>query len=177
MTSVTPSGSIEQQLPVASRTRTLRRQSGRRRFLSTLAGTAGAVAGVGILRSTTSPVAVTAQSSADPLVGSWAYDIAVTSPDLSPLPVPPLKGLITFHADGTVVETFTQQDVQPPALRHVGSHGVWSALGTNTYTFTLMWFLVGDEDRFPWLFGAHTGAHHRQQRREQLDREVFHYAN
>jgi hypothetical protein len=146
MTSVTPSGNLDQRLPTPALT--LRRQSGRRRFLSALASSAGAIAGVGILRSAAAPVVATAQSSVDALVGSWAYDIAVTTPDFTPVPVPPLKGLITFHGDGTVVETFTQQDVQPPALRHVGSHGAWTALGGSAYTFTLMWYLVGDDAIF-----------------------------
>ncbi|MGB7924501.1 MAG: hypothetical protein WCF57_14765 [Pyrinomonadaceae bacterium] len=86
----------------------------------------------------------------EPIIGSW--EATFTSVE-RPLPYPPIPALLTFTADGTVVETdgsLIVPVVNPdePTLYASPSHGVWRKIGTNLYEVKFESMFVNSEAKF-----------------------------
>jgi hypothetical protein len=103
----------------------------RRRFLSlaVAGGTALAAAAGG------APVEPAAAQAADPLVGSWMSVYHRSTGEL-------LSGLLTFHADGTVINATSDQ------LSGSTSHGHWRSLGRGEYAYSVMRIEIDPEGNF-----------------------------
>jgi hypothetical protein len=77
------------------------------------------------------------------LVGSWSGTATATS-----VPLPPLKDLITFTNDGSVLEThrsYLKESPLGPVLATSG-HGSWARTGANEYAATLAIIYEGAPD-------------------------------
>jgi hypothetical protein len=88
---------------------------------------AGAMAATAALLSPTAALAKTTKASQG-IVGSWLA--TVTAPSLN------LKALLTFHQDGTLVES-TQGDDAPPDLSTPG-YGAWVNTGSDEVAMTFI---------------------------------------
>lgn len=77
------------------------------------------------------------------LVGSWSGTATATS-----VPLPPLKDLITFTTDGSVIEAhraYLKESPLGPVLATPG-HGSWARSGANEYAATLAIIYEGAPD-------------------------------
>jgi hypothetical protein len=95
-------------------------KSSRRKVLGMIAA-GGIAAAAG---STTNPVEVSAQS-LDPLVGAWMSTYHRSTGEI-------LTGLVTFHDNGTVINSTSDH------LSGGTSHGSWSSLGNGQYAYSVL---------------------------------------
>jgi hypothetical protein len=95
-------------------------RSTRRRLLALAA--AGGTAAAIVTASRSGPVL--AQSN-EPLVGTWISVLTRTTGDV-------FSALLTFHADGTVVNATSDHAAGTP------SHGHWQSLGNGQYAYSVM---------------------------------------
>ncbi len=64
----------------------------------------------------------------DPLVGSWSATVTLRDcASGNPLPAPPFRAIVVFHAGGTVSEA------SGPSVRRTPSFGTWSRLSRRLY--------------------------------------------
>ena len=107
------------------------RRPTRRQLLSLarVSGTIAAVAATGL-----NAESVLAQAN-DPLVGSWMSIFHRSTGEV-------LSGLLTFHADGTVINATSDQLTGSP------SHGHWRSLGSGQYSYSVMRLNVDADGNF-----------------------------
>jgi hypothetical protein len=102
------------------------------------------------------------------LVGSWLE--TVTFPPESGRP--PLKSVVSFHGDETMVAS-DQGGVtlEPPSVLSSG-HGVWRQLKKRTFAYSVLYFDLGPD----WKFGGipqSTGRLYRPSVRERVQRYLL----
>jgi hypothetical protein len=98
------------------------RRATRRHFLSTAIAGGAAVTLAGLAGSRAGGVSAQAN---DPLVGSWMTNYNRSTGEQ-------LTGLLTFHENGTVVNSLSDH------LTGTTSHGTWTSLGNNQYAYSVL---------------------------------------